>query len=154
MEDMFHCTGRFEHLRVPMLEVLSLFSVRGGRTDLTFKFSPRLRHLYLTSVVIGWTTGLVKGLETLEMEFRGAVRGPTVDDVLSILRECPDLGWFRWEDANHYTTHIPAQSTPPRVIHLNRLTELRLWLPKVVVTNLLANIHTPNCAGPSKAWKP
>ncbi|KAG8872422.1 hypothetical protein FRB97_007651 [Tulasnella sp. 331] len=130
----------------PMLEILSLVNIpqAGAQTlnrvieDLFQGNVPRLRSLTLDRIGLrNWGSKALTGLRLLHLHRISEEASPSVDQVLRVLRACPDI-----EDLLIHATPVlhgfgPAPKHKP--IHLPRLQSLTLDIIPIKAIELLLN---------------
>lgn len=113
----------------------------GGRT------LPALRHVSLRSCGIHWSSGQLSNLNTLDLSHFNQHNGPSLEQFLEILDQCPLLTTLRFHHLLHPSTR-DVQTCPPSFslpIQLDHLKSLNLQANPHVLGSILQNISFPNC---------
>ncbi|KAG9024354.1 hypothetical protein FRB95_011621 [Tulasnella sp. JGI-2019a] len=142
-------------LSVLLLETLSIGYMRprrelsvddrinmfGGRAD-------RLRHVKLYDLVISLSSQLFSGLETLTIAGARVSPGPSTNEIVDVLRRCPELCAFELdysgEEEIRTSDAIPSEAEEA---HLPLLTSFNATLTNATALNrIISSIRVPACS--------
>ncbi|KAG9027080.1 hypothetical protein FRB95_008156 [Tulasnella sp. JGI-2019a] len=102
---------------------------------------PRLRHLRLSNIVIAWDSDILSRLDTLSLTVHHYDFGPSIEQVIAILRASPGLTSFRLRCQELQ----PGAPYSPTIITLPKLHTLALFLEVWKTGQLLACLDVPLC---------
>ncbi|KAG8987813.1 hypothetical protein FRB94_001447 [Tulasnella sp. JGI-2019a] len=140
----------FISLPVPYLETLKIevnFDLgTGPNFDIFSEGANRLRHVELYDFPIHSQLQMLSGLETLKISNRRNL-GPSVSELIGILRRCPALRVFelRYTDSSKmHTSSIPPSEV--EVVYLPTLISFTLSLDHAeAFSQIISSIHIPAC---------